>query len=380
VVAFRRVWTSTTRLPHVLPPSAYADPAHHARELAAIFEPGWHLVGTVQDIPRPDDFVTLDLLGRPLLVRNHDGVPRTFINVCAHRHTLLVSAPCGSAARIRCPYHGWEYDRDGGVCKMPDAACFAPVRRGGERLVEVTTATLGSLVFVRFSPAGPSLEEHLGERAVGFIRRVLHPDRRQAVSRALDHPCNWKILIENVLESYHVPLLHDNVVARHPEVFRFFRGAPAEGGESHELGDRWTAVHDVLGGDSALYRRLVRIVRPGARLDFVHLHVFPNLLLGETALVAFAQAVSPTSPRSSRSLVRIALDLGQEGRGRVERLVAPLADRVTGALFAQLMREDGRIFEPAQRGMAGSPQPGVLGAREERIHRFQSWVASTLHG
>ncbi len=359
----------------MLPPSAYADPAHHARELAAIFEPAWHLVGTLHDIPAADDFITLDLLGRPLLVRNHGGTPRTFINVCAHRHTLLVSAPCGNAARVRCPYHGWEYDRDGGVCKMPDAACFAPVRRGGERLVEVKTRALGSLIFVRLAADGPGLEEHLGDRATAFILRIFAADRRQAVSRALDHPCNWKIPIENVLESYHVPLLHDNVVARHPEVFRFFAGAPDGGGESHELGDRFTAVHDVLGAESALYCRLVRAFRPDARFEFVHLHVFPNLLLGDTALVSFAQAVTPVSPATSRSLVRIALDLGQEGRGRLERLVAPLADRVAGALFAQLMREDGRIFEAAQRGLAASPQAGVLGTREERIHRFQAWVA-----
>src|SRR5438132_76724 len=114
------MWVHAGRLPHVLPPRAYFDPAHHARELEALFVPGWHAVATTTRLARPGDFVTTELLGQPVLVRNCGGELRAFQNVCAHRHSLLTRAPHGHAARMRCQYHGWEYDDAGRTIKVPD--------------------------------------------------------------------------------------------------------------------------------------------------------------------------------------------------------------------------------------------------------------------
>jgi choline monooxygenase len=370
------MWVNKTRLPHVLAPGAYHDPAHHERELAELFRPGWHGVGSLDDIPRDGDFFTTEVLGQPLIVRNHRGEPRAFLNVCAHRHTLLTHAERGSAPRLRCQYHGWEYDGDGAVCKIPDAGCFVPVRRGGERLRARRVATLGKLLFVSLADEGPGLRAWLGERAWAMGEEAFGWAARQSFATTMEHPCNWKIPLENVLESYHVPSLHDNFIARHPRLFRLFQGERGGGGESHELGDGFTAVHDELGAESALYRGVIERLRPGASVEFVHLHAFPNVLLGKTSLVSFFQATHPVTPTTSRSTVRLFLDLGQRDRGPLERLAAPLADRLVAALCAGLMSEDTPVFPDVQRGMAASPQPGVLGSREERIHHFHTYLAA----
>ena len=346
-----------------------------------MLRPSWHLVAAADEIAHDGDFVTRDVLGTPVLVRNARGHTRAFVNVCAHRHTLLVSAPRGCARRIRCPYHGWEYDDDGAVCKMPDAACFAPVRRGSDRLSELRVESVGPLRFVCLDAAAPSLEASLGAAPMDFLRDSFaaapgDPGLRLAVSRVLDHPCNWKIPIENVLESYHVPLLHDGFVARHPRVFRLFEGPARPGLEEHELGPGYSLVRDRLGARSRIYRGLVERLRPGASVAFAVLHAFPNLLLGKTGLVRFAQCVLPTSPTTSRSLVRLFLDLGQADRDLGERLLARIADRVAAALFDSLMRDDARIFPSAQRGMEGSAQRGVLGLNEARIHHFHAHLVA----
>src|SRR5262245_17382833 len=122
-----RMWVNAGRLPHVLSPAAYFSDEHHAREIERIFLPGWHCVATADDVPEHGDFVTGDLFGIPILVRNHEGTISAFRNVCAHRHTMLTNAPRGRSPRIVCQYHGWEYDSEGAVCKVPDAACFVPI-------------------------------------------------------------------------------------------------------------------------------------------------------------------------------------------------------------------------------------------------------------
>jgi nitrite reductase/ring-hydroxylating ferredoxin subunit len=115
------------------------------------FAPGWHLVATNYELRRDGDFVTRDLWGTPVIVWHHEGQIVAFLNVCAHRHARLTHERCGSAERLRCQYHGWEYSgADGEVCTVPDAASFVPLGRKGlrERLRALRVETLGGLVFV----------------------------------------------------------------------------------------------------------------------------------------------------------------------------------------------------------------------------------------
>ena len=77
------------RLPHRLSPSAYFLEDDFILEKRQLLEPAWHLVGTTADLKRHGDFVTVDLLGRAIQVRNFDGQLVAVSNVCAHRHCLL---------------------------------------------------------------------------------------------------------------------------------------------------------------------------------------------------------------------------------------------------------------------------------------------------
>jgi phenylpropionate dioxygenase-like ring-hydroxylating dioxygenase large terminal subunit len=313
-----------------------------------------------------------------VLLRNDGGELRAFVNACAHRHARVTGEPRGNAVRLRCQYHGWEYDGRGAVCKIPDAACFVPVKRGSERLTPLRTATLGALVFVSLAEQGPTLEEHLGVATTALAARVFPAGARPIVDTAIEHPCNWKIPLENVLESYHVPFLHDNVLARHPEVFRVFGGRRDGGLLAHELGERHTAYHDSLGADSRAYRALLGVLRPSARVDYVHHHAFPNVVIGHTSIVSYLQVVEPLSPTTSRSTIRLFLDVGGRGARAVERVLAPLLDRAAEGLIRRVMAEDAAVYPDVQRGMSASPHRGVLGSREERVHHFQAWIAAEL--
>jgi choline monooxygenase len=365
------MWVNAGRLPHVLAPAAYFDEGHHAREIERIFLPGWHCVGTADDLPEHGDFMTRELFGVPLLVRNHEGTITAFRNVCAHRHALLTHAPRGRSPRMTCQYHGWEYDGEGAVCKVPDAGCFVPIRRGAERLARHRAARLGKLVFVSLRDDGPGLEETLGERTTRLAREIFSDRYRQIVVRELDHPCNWKIPVENVLESYHVPSLHRNFLADHPDLFKVFAARPAPERPVHELGDRFTEYHDALGADSAPYRMLMRALHPGARFEYVHHHI----IFGHTSIVSFLQVVTPVSPTTSHSLIRLFLHRGDDARAWLSRALAPALDRAAGRLIDLVLREDAAVYPDVQRGMTASTQRGVLGSREERVHRFQELVA-----
>src|SRR5262249_14852355 len=156
-------------------------------------------------LPRHGDFITFELLGQPVLLRNLDGEYHAFLNVCAHRHCQLSSLPRGHDERFRCQYHGWEYTKEGRTGRIPDAQCFRPWDRDNAHLHKFRTATCGELIFVSLAE-GPSLEDFLGPFhrtcAVWFSRPYGPKWTWQA-----DYQANWKVPIENSLESYHVPCL-----------------------------------------------------------------------------------------------------------------------------------------------------------------------------
>src|SRR5918995_701064 len=78
------------------------------------------------ELANPGDFLTFDLLETPILLRNFDGELRALLNVCPHRHSKLTEKPRGNTEKLRCQYHGWEYNAEGGTGKIPDAKAFRP--------------------------------------------------------------------------------------------------------------------------------------------------------------------------------------------------------------------------------------------------------------
>src|SRR4051812_6926884 len=107
------MFLNSHRLPHLLSPDCYRSPEFYAREVKMALRGAWHVVCSQDDLPRSGDFLTCDLLGVPVQLRNFEGEIRALSNVCAHRHCLISSFERGNSPRMTCQYHGWEYDESG---------------------------------------------------------------------------------------------------------------------------------------------------------------------------------------------------------------------------------------------------------------------------
>ena len=367
-----------TRLPHVLEPGCYRDPAYYERELERVLRPRWHCVASEEELAEDGASLSLDLLGVPLLLRRAGGELRAFRNVCAHRYAALCPPGRHRLSALRCPYHGWVYDDEGRLRTIPDADSFRGERElvGRVSLTRCALARIGPLIFVSLAEDPPALERALDPRTHALLARMFTPDHERVMAETLEHPCNWKIPIENVLETYHVAQLHHNWIARHPRLVRVFGEAEAgQDAAEHELAADFSEYRDRMGATLRAYRALVRTLVGDAPCSYRHHHAFPNLILGETPILSFLQVVTPTGPTRSRSLIRLYLHRGSPPRA----WTAPLRGVVgLGAreFMATVLREDAAIYPAVQRGVAGTDRRGVLGAREERVWAFQRWLAA----
>ena len=192
-----------------IPAPWYVDPRIAELEARAVFSGTWQMVGRMDQVEQPGQFVTASVAGEPIVVvRGHDGVLRGFYNVCRHHAAAVVTEPCGLASILHCPYHGWNYGLDGSLKGMPEFDGVKNFERQQNGLVPVKAETWEKFVFVNLDPKAAPLRDFLG----GLVKRMaplgvskLH----YFDSRVYSIHCNWKVFVDNYLDGgYHVPHLH----------------------------------------------------------------------------------------------------------------------------------------------------------------------------
>ena len=355
-----------------LAPWLYGDDEVVGLEIDRLFRPAWLLVTHESVLARPGAYATIEAMGeRIAVVRGADGALRAFHNVCRHRAGRLLAgdAGCVPGKAIVCPYHGWTYRLDGRLAAVPDEAGFPGLEKARLGLAEVAVAVWQGLVFVRLRGGGPALAEVMApvDAEAAHYRiadmAVYEPPWQEVVE------VNWKTLVDNDAEGYHVP-------TGHPGLRRLFGKSYRDQALPHGL-SRSDAV--VVGRRSAIWSEgLYQALLPAAahlperlRRRWVYYGLFPNLSLGlYPDLVEFYQ-MFPIDSR--RALVRGgAFALGD---GREWRAVRWLNRRIN----REVWREDKALVEAVDAGLGSSSyRGGLIGARESLLGAFHEGVRAAL--
>jgi len=179
-----------------IPGPWYVDARIAELEAQTVFSKTWQMVGRLEQVEKPGQFVTASVAGEPIVVvRGNDDVLRGFYNVCRHHAAAVVTEACGQASILHCPYHGWNYGLDGTLKGMPEFDGVKNFERQQNGLVPVRAETWEKFVFVNLDPQAAPLRQFLG----GLLKRIA----------PLGVHCNWKVFADNYLDGgYHVPHLH----------------------------------------------------------------------------------------------------------------------------------------------------------------------------
>lgn len=194
-----------------LPPTLYWRDDVAALETERIFRRDWVCAGLAAELPDAGDYLAFSIAGAPVFcVRDQAGTIRTFSNVCRHRMMRLVDGR-GRAKRIVCPYHAWTYDLGGRLIGAPHMKQSASFERAEICLPEIRTEIWQGWIYVTLNADAPPLDELLAslEAVVGRYDMagyvpVLHQDHVWQT--------NWKLLTENFMEGYHLPVAHKATV------------------------------------------------------------------------------------------------------------------------------------------------------------------------
>lgn len=200
-----------------LPGIAYTDPVLYEQELTEVFERAWILVGHISELSEPGHYVTANVGREPVMViRGHDGELRAMSNVCRHRASTILEGTGQTRSVMRCPYHAWTYELDGQLAAAPSGQGFACLDRDQVALPQFRVGVAGGLVFCCLDSNQMSLEDMLGPVGpylewLNIAGLTVHRGD-QGARWTEDFDENWKILADNYLEDYHVPVAHPTLV------------------------------------------------------------------------------------------------------------------------------------------------------------------------
>jgi phenylpropionate dioxygenase-like ring-hydroxylating dioxygenase large terminal subunit len=196
-----------------MPREFYTDPRVLALEREKLFLREWICVGRAEEVARPGDFVALQLCGEPVvIIHGEDGKIRAFANICRHRGTLIAEGR-GNQRRFACPYHHWCYDTMGHLVAAPRISKRADFDPTACRLPEFACTLWQGFLFVSLAVDPPRLEPRLA--SLEDMIRPYHLE--QTTLRYLTEEIwetNWKCLLENFMEGYHLSPLHRETLHR----------------------------------------------------------------------------------------------------------------------------------------------------------------------
>ena len=179
------------------------------KEWAYMWPKVWLLLGREDEIPEPGNY-QMEEFGREsfLMIRQNNKKIRTFYNVCQHRGARLTFNDLGSTETFKCPYHGWQWRIDGELIEAQDSEDFPEGNPCGKlKLEEVKTETFAGFVWINMDKDACSLKEWLGPVWEDWEAYEIHKWKRY-VAQTVNVPCNWKIILDNFNESYHLPTVH----------------------------------------------------------------------------------------------------------------------------------------------------------------------------
>ncbi len=377
-------YNSLKQVEPCLPSEWYYDPAHHARELKAIWLKDWLYVCRADTLATPLAYRTFEIGDQNIVVlRTAENEIVGFHNACRHCGSILCTQRKGQIKNklITCPYHQWAYAADDG--RLVKTSSFAEpdgFEKADYSLFAVSTHNWRGCIFINFDPHADWIEANAFQRPPETLKN--HPLEDMVVGHVWETviDCNWKTFWENFNECLHCPNVHPELVELVPLFSRRivnpmdvpdwqdhtsrkeakYRGGMADGGETWSAD--WSAQGQVIASltDEDLAR------------GHTYCSSWPSVFIGGYPDHVRIVRMRPVGPEKT--------ELVAEWLFTPETHAAEDYDPENVISFGKLvMEQDAVASELNQRGLHAAPfQNGVLMPEEYLLKRFHDWLNSRL--
>ncbi len=204
-----------------LPKEAYTSEEFFSWEIENLFRKDWMCLAHISQLPEPGDFINVELFGEPLIVvRDKSNAIHVLSRSCPHRGMDIMPPGFGhdghGPAEFRqggesrghtrlflCPYHSWTFELDGQLKACPEMQHATGFQRCEWGLREFRSEIWNGFIFVNLDGSASSSVAEQYKGIDSHIKPWNLSEMEIVFEAHWDVPCNWKVMTENFMESYH---------------------------------------------------------------------------------------------------------------------------------------------------------------------------------
>jgi choline monooxygenase len=250
-----------------LPAKSYTDEDFWKKECNTVMSDGWLFVGFVHELKKPGDVNPLFIADKPiLLVKDNNNKITAFHNVCSHRCLKLVDEKKNVGKIIRCPYHSWSYDLEGRLKAAPHIGGTNEHQPKGfnfsdHGLKKIKIHIWHDWIFINFNGKAKKFAKYAKPLINKFNDIDLSKLKYAATLDFGKINTNWKFLIENFIEPYHVQFVHKSTT-------------------NQPLKDHYTIVDGICYGSGVDVKEEDTKNSKALSVTSRYLSLFPNFIIG----------------------------------------------------------------------------------------------------
>jgi len=346
---------------------------YHSEALAAqereIFETQPLALLAASEIANAHDYVVRSAVNRSiLLTRDADGQAHAFLNYCRHRGAEPAMG-CGNQRVFTCPYHGWNYDSKGRLSGLPLRDRYEGLDLSKLGLLELPSEERHGFIWVVLRPDSKiDVAAHLGELDADLAS--LGCDRMSYYNSLPEEPLatNWKSVAEGLLESLHVPFVHQGTFDQNPQA------AGVDLAVYDAFGPHVRYSMPMIGRDevASIREKKEEDWDPAASLASIWF-ISPGLLIAEELYGLIFADLTPGSTVSS-AVFRYGwlspTPMAPEGQPSPEEMAARAAIAVG---------QDQPVWEGCGRGLTyGAHDYALIGRNEKGVQLFHEALSSQI--
>ena len=340
-----------------LPSKSYTDQEFWEKECDTVLSEGWLFVGFVHEFLKSGDVIPSFIAGKPiLLVKNNNKDITAFHNVCSHRCLKLVDEKKNVGKIIRCPYHSWTYNLEGKLIAAPHIGGINKHKPKGFKFLEhglkpIRIHIWHDWIFINLNGKAKKFEKYAKPLIKKFEDINFNKLKYAATLDFGKINTNWKFLIENFIEPYHVQFVHKTTT-------------------NQPLKNHYTIVDGICYGRGVDVKKEDNKNSSALSVSSRYLSLFPNFIIGTYYPNQIGVYLNtPISP-SITSQKRIIYTTDGKEMTKEET-------DITKKIWWSVHKEDHAICERLQEGRASpaSDAGGLLSPYWEKgVQKFQKLI------
>ena len=340
-----------------LPSKSYTDNEFWEKECNTALSDGWLFVAFVHEFSKVGDVVPIFIAGKPiLLVKNENNEITSFHNVCSHRCLKLVNEKKNIGKLIRCPYHSWSYDLQGNLKATPHIGGTNNHKPKGfnfkkHGLKPIRIHIWNDWIFINLNGKAKKFQEYAKPLFSKFKDIDFNKLKYTATLDFGKINTNWKFLIENFIEPYHVQFVHKSTT-------------------NQPLKDHYTIVDGVCYGSGVDVKEEDSKNSRALSVSSRYLSLFPNFIIG--TYYPNQVGVYLNVPINSNTTIQKRIIYTVDGKEMTKEEI-----EITKKIWWSVHKEDHEICERLQEGRASpaSNEGGLLSPYwEDGVKAFQKLI------